>query len=104
MSEDCRGGCSECTEDDVIRDFVDAIDSEVVQEIGFSDHLHRYGWAGDNDGTWPFVVERDGRRFEVDINVHAVELTPERVAAREALHAQVMARIAASEARDGEES
>lgn len=81
------------TEDTVADDFVDAIDREIVDNIGFStSSLARYGWASDedNDGGWPFVVERDGRKFEVDIDVHVTELTPERLAQRAAEEQRVL--------------
>jgi len=82
------------TEDDVANAFVDAIDSEVVGEVGQSYHLRAYSWAGDedeNDGTWPFTVVRDGREFEVDIDVRVTELTPERKAKREADEKELLA-------------
>lgn len=86
------------TEDDVANDFVDAIDAQVVGNIGFSAAgLSRYDWAGDedeNDGTeWPFAVVRDGREFEVDIDVRVVELTPELKAKREADAKELLERL-----------
>ena len=73
------------TEDDVACDFVDAIDAEVVGKLGWSG-LRGYEWAADEedeDSGWPFTVLRDGREFEIDIDVRVVELTPEVKARRE---------------------
>lgn len=75
------------TEDDVANDFVDAIDTMVGQNIGQRARLGRYDWGGDEDDEdsgWPFTVVRDGREFEVDIDVRVTELTPERKEQREA--------------------
>lgn len=84
------------TEDDVAVDFVDAIDREIVGQIGYGSGLRHYKYPeDDNDqyGEWPFVVVRDGREFEVDIDVRVTELTPERKARREAQHRELLARI-----------
>lgn len=89
------------TEDDVANDFVDAIDAEVVGNIGWSaSRLARYDWGGDEDDDatdWPFTVVRDDREFEVDIDVRVVELTPERKAGREADAAALRERLQAFE-------
>lgn len=86
------------TESDVTGDFLDAIDMEVVQHIGLR---LPYEWSDgddmadlDNDG-WPFTVVRDGREFEVDIDVRVVELTPEVKAARAAEEVRIMAMLKA---------
>lgn len=81
------------TEDTVAGDFFDAIDQEVVGSLGFGLWLRAYRWVGeegDDEGQWPFVVERDGREFEVDIDVRVTELTPERKAARAAEEQRVL--------------
>lgn len=81
------------TEDDVAGDFFDAIDREVVGHLGGGLWLRDYEWVGDeggDDGSWPFVVERDGRKFEIDIDVRVTELTPERLAARAAEEQRVL--------------
>lgn len=74
------------TEDDVASDFVDAIDTMVGHDVGQRARLGRYQWATEDDEEfdWPFTVLRDGREFEIDIDVRVVELTPERKARREA--------------------
>ena len=85
-------------EEDVRRDFEDAIDAEVMGNLGFSDsRLSRYDWpeTEDDNDSWPFVVVRDGREFEVDIDIRVTELTPERKAARQADHERILAAIAA---------
>lgn len=93
------------TENDVADDFVNAIDAEVVQgQVGWRPISFPYEWAEEvdgaaQDGTWPFVVVRDGREFEVDIDVRVVELTPERKAAREAEAQQVTEMLKRWEAR-----
>jgi len=81
-------------EEDVADDFLDAIDGEVIGRVG-RPVLRAYSWPDgvDDDGAWPFVVERDGRRFEVDIDVKVVELTPELVAKRAAVEAELLARL-----------
>lgn len=84
------------TEDDVTNDFTDAIEQEVVGCIGYaSAGLDPYDrWEDDDDdGAWPFTVVRDGREFEVDIDVRVTELTPERKAAREAEALRVLETI-----------
>jgi hypothetical protein len=98
------------TEDDVAGDFVDAIADEVVMQIGYSP-LRQYDWPeteeADDDGTWPFTVLRDGREFEVDIDVRVTELTPERKAKREADEKAILERLQRfnpSKTRVGEES
>jgi uncharacterized small protein (DUF1192 family) len=96
-------------EENVTNDFVEAINHEVVNAIGYGSGLRHYDWAEEvdgheQDGTWPFVVERDGRRFEVDIDVRVVELTPERIAARQAEHERIVAMIKAHDARKAAES
>jgi hypothetical protein len=83
----------EFTEDDVANDFVDSIATDVVSNVGRS-LLRPYGWASDDeDSEWPFVVVRDGREFEVDIDVRVTELTPERKAAREEEAKRVLAML-----------
>lgn len=80
------------TEDDVANDFVDAIDTHVVVQIGSRPVSFPYEWAGDgedDDVGWPFVVTRDGREFEVDIDVQVTELTPERKARIDAIAPRV---------------
>jgi hypothetical protein len=75
------------TEDTVANDFVDAIDHGIVSEVGLHGRLRDYEWSGDDEDDvteWPFTVVRDGREFEVDIDVRVTELTPERKAKREA--------------------
>lgn len=85
------------TEHHVESDFVNAIDTEVVGRIGYgSSGLYGYAWSGDDEddeGDWPFIVTRDGREFEVDIDVRVVELTPELKAKREADAAAVIERL-----------
>ena len=66
--------------DTVTGDFTAAIDTMLGENIGRRGRLGDYDWAPggdgeDQDGTWPFVVMRDGREFEVDIDVRVVELT-----------------------------
>lgn len=80
----------------VAGDFTEAIDSEVVSRISYrSSGLDDYQWPFDaaDDGDWPFVVVHDGREYEIDIDVHATELTDtvkaKRAAALAALRAQV---------------
>jgi hypothetical protein len=84
------------TENDVAGDFLDAIDVEVVQRIGYS--MRPYSWTDndedDNEG-WPFTVVRDGREFEVDIDVRVTELTPEVKAQRAAEEVRIMAMLKA---------
>lgn len=90
------------TEDDVASDFVDAVNYEIVQEVGHAVHLRRYEWAEtdeDDDGTWPFVVVRDGREFEVDIDVRVTELTPERKTNRAAETEKLLAELKRHQAR-----
>jgi hypothetical protein len=74
------------TEDTVAGDFFDAIDTYVVGEIGLRSGLRGYTWPDDDSNdenySWPFVVVRDGREFEVDIDVRVTELTPQLKAAR----------------------
>lgn len=87
----------EFTEDTVAGDFFDAIDAHVVGEIGHGSGLRVYAWGGDEydtDGAWPFVVVREGREFEIDIDVRVTELTPESKAAREAEAQRVLALLA----------
>jgi len=90
------------TEHDVESDFVNAIDTEVVGRIGYgSSGLYGYTWAGDDEddeGDWPFTVVRDGREFEVDIDVRVTELTPERKAKREADAKALLERLQAANA------
>jgi hypothetical protein len=92
-------------EDAVTNDFADAIDREVVQYIGIRPVSLPYELAmpDDWDGTWPFVVVRDGREFEVDIEVRVTELTPERKAAREAEAQRVTEMLKRWEARQIED-
>jgi hypothetical protein len=82
------------TEDDVAIDFVDAVDAEAVGKLGWG-NLREYAWAGDGsidtDEGWPFTVVRDGREFEIDIDVRVTELTPERKAARAEREQQILA-------------
>jgi hypothetical protein len=86
------------TEDDVQEDFVEAIDSEVVSQVGVRRVSFPYEWpdddSNDEDCSWPFVVFRDGREFEVDIDVRVVELTPERKAQRAAKEQRVLEMLA----------
>lgn len=94
------------TEDDVADDFVQVIDYKVVQGIGWHS-LRAYEWAPDQVADsdlagWPFVVVRDGREFEVDIDVRAVELTPERKAAREAETDRIVAELQRRQQRAAE--
>jgi hypothetical protein len=110
MSEDQSAKEPTFTEDTVAGDFVDAIDFDVVQEIGQQSPLREYEWPetedADEDGTWPFVVVRDGREFEVDIDVRVTELTPELKAKREADAKALLERLQrfeASKTRVGEE-
>ena len=85
--------------DTVTNDFVDAIDEHVVQSVGRTSgsRVSRYDWPSaeeDEDVTeWPFVVVRDGREFEVDIDVRVVELTPEVKAKREKFMTEALAEI-----------
>jgi len=93
---------SELTDSRVLSDFVNAIDTEVVAQIGHGSSLRDYAWAGDaedDEGDWPFVVVRDGREFEVDIDVHVIELTPEVKAKREADAKALMERLEGLQAR-----
>lgn len=86
------------TEGDVADDFVNAIDAATVGELGHGFHLRRYEWVGDSEddeGEWPFVVVRDGREFEVDIDVRVTELTPERKAKRAEEEQRVLALLQA---------
>jgi hypothetical protein len=98
------------TEDDVARDFTNAIDQEVVNDIGHGLWLREYDWGvdwglgKDDDDTWPFIVVRDGREFEVDIDVRVTELTPERKAARLAEEQRIVAMLARVDARKTGES
>lgn len=75
-------------EDQVTDDFTDSIDTEVVQRIGYG-LLRPYAWADDDECEWPFVVVRDGREFEVDIDVRVVELTDEVKARRRESHERI---------------
>lgn len=101
------------TEVAVADDFVDAIDEQVVQSVGRTSgsRVSRYDWPSAEEGEdvteWPFVVVRDGREFEVDIDVRVVELTPEVKAQREADAAALLERLQrfdASKTRVGGES
>jgi len=93
------------TEDDVQNDFVEAIDTATVGELGHGFWLHPYAWhdeANNNDdGGWTFVVVRDGREFEVDIDVRVTELTPERKAARLAEEQRIFAMLERHSGREG---
>lgn len=84
------------TEDDVAADFVDAIDVRLFDRaLGWTRPLELYSWPdGSGDDGWPFVVVRDGREFEVDIQVQATELTPERLAQRDEAERQILVRLA----------
>ena len=79
----------------VAGDFTEAIDSEVVSRIGWPRGLDDYKWPIDaaEDGEWPFVVVHDGREYEIDIDVHATELTDEVKAKRAADFAALKAQI-----------
>lgn len=72
------------TKGDVAADFVDAIDVRLFDRaLGWTRPLELYSWPeGSGDDGWPFVVVRDGRTFEVNIDVRVTELTPERLIAR----------------------
>lgn len=86
------------TENDVVGDFVDAIDQDVVGSIGHGLWLRAYDWGvggGADDEGWPFTVVRDGREFEVDIDVRVTELTPEVKARRAAEEVRIMAMLKA---------
>lgn len=84
------------TEDDVANDFVDRIDTEIVGQISYG--LGDYDWPEtegvDDQVEWPFTVIRDGREFEVDIDVRVTELTPERKAKRAEREAQLLTELA----------
>lgn len=83
-------------EDDVRADFENTIEYGLVSEVGVHGRVRDYNWAADEDdefADWPFVVVRDGREFEVDIMVTVTELTPERMAARQADHERLLAAI-----------
>jgi hypothetical protein len=90
------------TEDDVAGDFADAIQNKVVDEVGGgSMFLRDYSWTDEDDEEfeWPFMVVRDGRQFEVDIDVSVTELTPERLAQRDEQALRLVAQLAAHEER-----
>lgn len=81
---------------EVITEFAEAIDREVVQEIGYG-MFRGYEWVGDeddDDDSWPFVVIKDGREYEVDIQIFATELTPEVKARRAAEIERIQAMLA----------
>jgi hypothetical protein len=83
------------TEDDVAGDFFDAIDIDVVGNVGHTFGLRPYECLSrhedDEDNGCPFTVVRDGREFEVDIYVRVTELTPERKAARAEREQRILA-------------
>lgn len=81
----------------VAGDFTEAIDAEVISQIGWPRGLDDYEWpltSEQEDGEWPFVVVRDGREYEIDIDVHATELTDEVKAKRAADEAALRRAIA----------
>ena len=90
---------SDAPADEVRRMIDDYIDHGLTMDMGYMGEIRRLKFVDDvNDGGFPWVVEdSEGRRFEVEYEVHVTELTPEFLARRE----EEMRRLSDAIARSG---
>lgn len=71
---------------------------ELTIAIGNSHRLRGIEWGGDDDGTDEIVVrDSEGRSYEVEIDVHVLELTEAVLAQRASLLAEWQAKRARGE-------